>query len=111
MTKHEQEARALREALNGEVLYNGETGFGMLHTDADKLIIDALSAAAANGREEGLQEAAQHIETWRHCDCGKDEGRKYNTECGHAIDCDYYIAAAIRALAQPTGASDGKKKG
>jgi hypothetical protein len=31
------------------------------------------------------------FENWRPCECGADEGRKFNTECGHAIDCNSYV--------------------
>jgi len=48
--------------------------------------------------DAAIEAAAQHIEHWRSCDCGADEGKKYNTECGHAIDCWWYMTASAREL-------------
>lgn len=61
--------------------------------------------------------AAQYIRDWRVCDCGAEvEGKikmgLYNTECGHAIDCDYYLADALHKhlAGDKRGAGEGKNE-
>jgi hypothetical protein len=67
---------------------------------------DAEVAARAH------HEAAEFIREWRECDCGHEqnpEKYKYNTKCGHAINCHWYIAAEIETLASRADALAGEQ--
>lgn len=50
--------------------------------------------------KQAAEAAYDYIRDWRICDCeyeseGKLSDKRYNTECGHAIECDYYLADAV----------------
>ena len=72
--------------------------------DEDKAV-ELLSLLYERGLREGLERAAKEIfpwfESWRPCDCGAPKS-KYNTQCGHAMNCEMYtaleLAASIRQI-------------
>ena len=89
-------------------LPDGVTFKGMHHhSDPDPLAeLTRLQAEV----ERLPQRIRDWFESWRPCDCGKDDGRKYSTKCGHAVSCDMYVCEElIRALASPSSVKETKE--
>jgi hypothetical protein len=68
---------------------------------------DCWQAYLAGDRNRATRDAKvvkDWFDKWRSCSCGAEDdpkwlakkaGKMYNTECGHAINCDGYISAEL----------------
>jgi hypothetical protein len=65
----------------------------------DEFIVPMIADTLRQVAREERERAARFIETRRECSCGyaNNPKRHHKTGCGHAIDCNWYLAAAIRS--------------